>query len=159
MRSFISKDETPRPRFAGVVILLALMTVLTGLVTACSGDNASDAQAKATVTTAAEMPAVTNSVPGQSETSVNTEAACAQLGAALEEVQTQWIASPDVATNADLVLDESTTTKFNEFSVMVMTGPAFDAAVTVRDTARLSMDSQAALIEWSFTNCGMTVGP
>ena len=159
MRSFISKDETTRPRFAGVVILVALMTVLTGLVTACSGDNASDAEAKATVTTAVEMPAVTNSVPGQGETEVDTEAACAQLGAALEEVQTQWIASPDVATNADLVLDESTTTKFNEFSIMVMTGPAFDAAVTVRDTAHITMDSQTALIEWSITNCDMTVGP
>jgi hypothetical protein len=107
----------------------------------------------------ARSPAVTNSVPGQNETEVDIEAACTQLSSALEEVQALWIASPDVATNADLVLAEPITTKFNEFSVMVMTGPAFDAVVTVRDTAQVSVDAQSAILEWSFTNCGMEVGP
>jgi hypothetical protein len=40
-----------------------------------------------------------------------------------------------------------------------MEGPAFDAVVTVRDTAQVSVDAQSAILEWSFTNCGMEVGP
>ena len=172
MRSFFYEDENiNRPRVALAVFLIAVITGVVGLVVLNGGGSAQEPDAEVPVVTAGEVPTVTVSVPGQNDPNVNYEAACAQLTAALEEVlkttqepalPAEGAASGAPAANPEdvlgVVLGESVTTKFNEFSVMVATGPAFDAAVIVRDTARLSEANTNVFIDWAVKNCAPDTG-
>jgi hypothetical protein len=147
--------------------VVSLLVLGGGLYTLLS-NTGSDPSPEIPVVTAGAS-TVTVSLPDTDPLDVDYVSACATLLTALNAAQTLSSDTPAAppptleGTNPDLdaqlgdALSEPVTALFNDFSVTVSSGAAFDAAVTVRDNARLDAVSVTTLTNWALKNCGPDV--